>query len=303
MPFCICLPQRGAGAAKATDGGRMPFRIIRDDITRVRADAIVNTANPDPVFGRGTDYAVYKAAGAAELLAERRKIGVMQAGEVCATPAFHLSAKYIFHTVGPGWTGGKHGELDQLASCYRKSLMLAVQLGIQSIAFPLIATGINGFPKDKALETALETIRTFLEHDELDVTLVVFNKDAFVLSSALARSVDQFIDDNYAGAQETEEYGGAASPDCLRSFQAMRTMVREGKADARTAADMNALDGWLGQLGDDAVLKECYGSGRGGQFFDGRAFEELSTEEKGMARSIARQEMLAGWCRPCSACR
>nr|MCR5220602.1 macro domain-containing protein [bacterium] len=110
----------------------MPFKIIRDDITKVATDAIVNTANPEPTYGNGTDYAVYMAAGAKELLAERAKIGAMRTGEVFVTPAFRLPAKYIIHAVGPGWIDGNHGELDVLASCYRKSLLMAKQMNLES---------------------------------------------------------------------------------------------------------------------------------------------------------------------------
>ena len=193
----------------------MPFRIIRNDITKVKADAIVDTANPEPTYGRGTDYAVYMAAGAEDLLAERRKIGRMRSGEVFITPAFRLPAKYIIHAVGPGWSGGDHGELACLASCYRKSLLLAKQMRLRSIAFPLISTGVNGFPKDEALRTALDAIAAFLENDEMDVTLVVLNKEAFVLSAGLAEDVRQFIDDNYADELHAREYGHAARAERL----------------------------------------------------------------------------------------
>ena len=120
----------------------MPFRIIRTNLTKVHADAIVNTANPMPVFGDGTDRAIYMAAGAEELLAERRKIGAISRGEAAVTKAFRLPARFIIHTVGPVWQGGDHGEFETLRSCYRKSLFLAEQLGCQSIAFPLISTGV-----------------------------------------------------------------------------------------------------------------------------------------------------------------
>ena len=196
----------------------MPFKIIRDDITRVKADAIVNTANPEPIYGSGTDYAVYMAAGAEELLAERKKIGAMQTGEVFVTPAFRLPAKYIIHAVVPGWINGNHGELDDLASCYRKSLLMAKQMHLESIAFPLIATEVNGFPKDKALKTALETIAAFLEHNEIDVTLVVFNREAFVLSASLTDDVRQFIDGNYAGKRQAEEYDTGRAPEASMSM-------------------------------------------------------------------------------------
>ena len=116
------------------------FRIIRNDITRVAADAIVNTANPEPCFGSGSDTAVSEAAGAEELLAERRKIGRITPGACAVTPAFRLPAKYIIHTVGPVWQGGDHGEYNVLRSCYRESMRLADILGCESIAFPLIAS-------------------------------------------------------------------------------------------------------------------------------------------------------------------
>ena len=144
----------------------MPFQIIRNDITKVKADAIVNTANPNVVVGSGTDSAIYHAAGEKELLAERKKIGIMMPGEVAYTPAFNLDAKYIIHTIGPSWIDGNHNEREILHSCYEKSLNLAAELECKSIAFPLIATGVYGFPKDEALQIALAEINKFLlSHD------------------------------------------------------------------------------------------------------------------------------------------
>ncbi len=189
----------------------MSFRIIRNDITKVKADAIVNTANPEPIFASGTDRAVYLAAGEKKLLAERKKIGRIQTGEVAVTPAFKLKAKYIIHTVGPVWYDGTRGELEALASCYRKSLLIAEQLKCRSIAFPLISTGVYGFPKDRALSVAMETIEEFLRDSDMDVTLVVFNKSAFDLSAELVEDVRQFIDDHYVEERHLEEYGGTLS--------------------------------------------------------------------------------------------
>lgn len=186
----------------------MPFKIIRNDITKVRADAIVNTANPEPIFAAGTDGAIYMAAGAEQLLAERKKIGTIGAGEAAVTPAFALPAKYIIHTVGPAWWDGNHGEYEELASCYRKSLLLARQLGCESIAFPLISTGVYGFPKDRALSIALEEIADFLSENEMDVTLVVFDKSSFDLSASLVADVGQYIDDHYAEEQHKKEHSG-----------------------------------------------------------------------------------------------
>ncbi len=183
------------------------FKIIRNDITKVTADAIVNTANPEPCYGGGTDSAVYTAAGAEELLAERKKIGSISPGEAAVTYAFALPAKYIIHTVGPAWIDGAHGEFDILRSCYRKSLLLADQLGCGSIAFPLIATGVYGFPKDKALQIALSVFREHLEDSDLDVTLVVFGPESFRIASGLTERIEEYIDDNYAGERAAAEYG------------------------------------------------------------------------------------------------
>ncbi|MBQ6364332.1 MAG: macro domain-containing protein [Lachnospiraceae bacterium] len=199
----------------------MPFRIVRNDITRVRADAVVNTANPEPDYGRGTDYAIYRAAGAAELLEARRRIGFIEPGEAAVTPAFALHADFIIHTVGPVWAGGTDGEAEILSSCYRKSLLLAEQLGCRSVAFPLISAGVYGFPKDLALKIATEEIGAFLEVHDLEVILAVFNKEVFELSSALTGDVQQYITDHYVEERVEEEYrdygaapsSGAARPD------------------------------------------------------------------------------------------
>ncbi len=184
----------------------MPFTIIRQDITRVQADAIVNTANPDPQYGEGTDYAIYQAAGEEQLLEERRKIGKITPGEAAVTPALALQAKYIIHTVGPVWQGGESGEMETLASCYRKSLYLAETLRCKSVAFPLISAGTYGFPKEQALQIALDTIRDFCRESEMNVILAVFNKDAFRLSSELLDDVKQYVEDHYVEERWGEEH-------------------------------------------------------------------------------------------------
>ena len=187
----------------------MPFQIIRNDITKVKADVIVNTANPDPVIGSGTDSAVYHAAGQQQLLAERKRIGHIAPGRIAVTPAFNLSAKYIIHTVGPSWEDGSHGEREILHSCYEKSLGKAAELKADSIAFPLIATGVYGFPKDEALNIALAEIGKFLLTHEMEVILVVFDRKAFELSGRLAGDIDEFIDDHGVLIAREAEYGGS----------------------------------------------------------------------------------------------
>ncbi|MCD8126980.1 MAG: macro domain-containing protein [Clostridiales bacterium] len=184
----------------------MPFKIIRNDITKVKADAIVNTANPHPTYASGTDAAIYKAAGAELLLAERKKIGEMERGQAAVTSAFALSAKYIIHTVGPAWVDGTHGEFDVLSSCYENCLTTAAELQCESIAFPLIATGVYGFPKGRALQIAVSVISHFLLSHDMQVILVVFDRHAFELSGKLFQDVDTFIDENYIARQRKEEY-------------------------------------------------------------------------------------------------
>ncbi len=196
----------------------MPFQIIRNDITKVKADVIVNTANPEPIYAGGTDCAVYEAAGAEELLAERKKIGVIRRGEIAVTDAFELKARYIIHAVGPVWKNGKTGEFDVLASCYRKSLNKAFELGCRSIAFPLLATGVYGFPKDKALQIAIREISSFLLRHDMTVTLVVFDRASFELSGKVFEDVAALIDDTSVLKQRDFEYGDAF-PEDERSLQ------------------------------------------------------------------------------------
>ncbi|MGI6500573.1 MAG: macro domain-containing protein [Anaerostipes sp.] len=184
----------------------MPFKIVRNDITKVKADAIVNTANPKPIFANGTDSAIYHAAGEKKLLAERKKIGDIEPGNVAVTPAFHLDAKYIIHTVGPVWVDGKRGEEQTLFSCYDKSLQKALELGCKSIAFPLISTGVYGFPKDLALQVAISVISSFLMKNDMLISLVVFDRKAFELSGNLFQGVDTFIDENYVREKKATEY-------------------------------------------------------------------------------------------------
>lgn len=200
----------------------MPFQIIRNDITKVKADAIVNTANPEPVIGSGTDSAIYKAAGARKLLAERKKLGSIAPGAAAYTRAFRLNAKYIIHTVGPAWNGGDHGERDILRACYKNSLAAAAELECESIAFPLIATGVYGFPKDEALRIALDEINIFLLSHDMNVILAVLDRDSFELSARLSGDIRAYIDNHSAAAICAAEYGGAAHAPAAQSHDAIK---------------------------------------------------------------------------------
>lgn len=174
----------------------MPFEIVRNDIVNMHADAIVNTANPLPVIGAGTDAGIHAAAGP-ELLAARKRIGTIDVGGAAITPGFRLSARYVIHTVGPRWRGGGAGEEQLLERCYANALDLARQHGCASIAFPLISAGTYGFPRDRALQIALRAISGFLMEHEMQVFLVVFNREAFQLSEKLFRGVRSYIDEHY----------------------------------------------------------------------------------------------------------
>lgn len=184
----------------------MPFEIVRNDIVNIQVDAVVNTANPNPVIGSGVDSGIHKKAGP-ELLAARQKIGCIDFGDAVITPGFGLDTKYVIHTVGPVWENGNHGEEQILSSCYRKSLELAKEHKCESVAFPLIATGNYGFPKALALQIAVREISTFILENEMQIYLVVFGKEAFALSEKLFKSVSSYIDENYIRSKTIDEYG------------------------------------------------------------------------------------------------
>lgn len=186
----------------------MAFQIIRNDITKVKADAIVNTANPDVAIGEGVDSAIYKAAGEKELLAARRKVGFLPEGTVGVTPAFGLDAKYIIHASGPWWDGGEDGEEELLRDCYDCSLMEAYELGCESIAFPLLATGSYGFPRELALRIAIDSFSRFLEHFDMNIYLVVFDKESVSVSSKMFKGLQEYIDENYVKGAIEDEYAG-----------------------------------------------------------------------------------------------
>ena len=184
----------------------MPFEIVRNDITNIRVDAIVNTANPRPVIGPGVDSTIHEKAGP-QLLAARQEIGDISCGCAAITPAFGLDAKYVIHTVGPVWDGGRCGEETLLRNCYDNSLKLALAHGCESIAFPLISTGNYGFPKDKALQIAISAFSEFLMEHEMQIYLVVFDRKAFKLSEQLFQGVASYIDQNYVDSREQAVYG------------------------------------------------------------------------------------------------
>lgn len=166
----------------------MPLTLVQQDIVTIRVDAIVNAANTALQMGGGVCGAIFRAAGAAELQAACDKLAPIKTGEAVITPGFNLPARYVIHTAGPVYRGGNHGEEELLRSCYLNSLKLAVEEQCESMAFPLISSGIYGYPPEEALKVAIRAIRDFLEGHDLDVRLVLFDKGLYAVGLQLLES-------------------------------------------------------------------------------------------------------------------
>lgn len=216
----------------------MPFEIVRNDITNMHVDAIVNTANPKPVIGYGVDAGIHRKAGP-KLLEARQKIGVIPVGEAAITPGFDLSAKYVIHAVGPVWVDGSHKEESLLRACYERSLKLARRYRCRSVAFPLMSAGNHGFPKPLALQIAMNAISEFLMENEMQVYLVVFSRDAFQLSEKLFQGISSFIDEHYILEKNLQQYG-LEDKCALRGIQQeliLREQMRRRQAEETACFD------------------------------------------------------------------
>ena len=174
----------------------MPLQMVRNDITTMKVDAIVNAANSTLLGGGGVDGAIHQAAGK-ELLEECRTLGGCPTGQAKITKGYRLPAHYVIHTVGPIWHGGGHGEREKLVSAYRTSLALALEQGCETVAFPLISSGAYGYPKDQALKVAVDTIGDFLLCHDMTVYLVIFDRAAYTIGGKLFSNIAAYIDDHY----------------------------------------------------------------------------------------------------------
>lgn len=230
----------------------MPLEIIRNDITKVHVDAIVNAADTSLLGEGGADGAIHQAAGP-QLREECKRLGGCETGKVKMTRGYDLPAKYVIHTVGPVWHGGCNNEEKLLAECYRKSLRLAKDHNLKSIAFPLISSGVFGYPKDKALKTAISVIGDFLLENDMMVYLVVYDKAAFVLSEMLFSSIKQYIDDRYVEENIINYRGRLSDRNMMHEYHIeeskLSAEIKPKKRSKRSLEDViNHLDETFSQM-------------------------------------------------------
>ena len=235
----------------------MPLEIVRNDITKMKVDAIVNAANETLLGGGGVDGCIHRAAGP-ELLQECRTLGGCRTGEAKLTGAYRLPCKYVIHTVGPVWNGGKYGEREQLASCYRSSLALAKEHGCETVAFPLISSGIFGYPKDQALRVAVDTIGEFLLHNDMTVYIVIFSRTAYQISSKLFADIAEYVDDHYVDAHTDSQRERLRRMSVLES----RTLSADAAAAPMAVGGLDSLLAHLDAGFSETLLKLIDRSGK-----------------------------------------
>ena len=235
----------------------MPLEIVRNDITKMKVDAIVNAANETLLGGGGVDGCIHRAAGP-ELLAECRTLGGCKTGDAKITKAYRLPCQYVIHTVGPMWNGGSHGERKLLVSCYRTSLALAKEHGCETVAFPLISSGIFGYPKDQALRVAVDTIGEFLLHNDMTVYIVIFSRTAYQISSKLFADIAEYVDDHYVDVHTDSQRERLRRMSVLES----RTLSADAAAAPMAVGGLDSLLAHLDAGFSETLLKLIDRSGK-----------------------------------------
>lgn len=238
----------------------MPLEIVRNDITKMEVDVIVNAANSALQEGGGVCGAIFSASGADKLQAACNEIGGCSVGRAVMTEGFQLQAKKIIHTVGPIWHGGSSNEEKLLSNCYKNSLSLAVEHGYESIAFPLISTGIYGYPKEQAIQIAISTISAFLMDHEIHVYIVVYDKDALGVTKRLFPKIEQYIDEHYVEKEDTHFFQERRNSnyEFEQVFELKEEQVLESQVFSKESLSENlksrSLEAVLNQLDDSFAV-------------------------------------------------
>ena len=249
----------------------MPLEIVRNDITKMKVDAIVNAANETLLGGGGVDGCIHRAAGP-ELLAECRTLGGCKTGDAKITKAYRLPCQYVIHTVGPMWNGGSYGERKLLVSCYRTSLALAKEHGCETVAFPLISSGIFGYPKDQALRVAVDTIGEFLLHNDMTVYIVIFSRTAYQISSKLFADIAEYVDDHYVDAHTDSQRERLRRMSVLES----RTLSADAAAAPMAVGGLDSLLAHLDAGFSETLLKLIDRSGKK----DSKIYKKANVDRK-----------------------
>ena len=257
----------------------MPLQIIRNDITKMSVDAIVNAANTSLLGGGGVDGCIHRAAGP-ELLAECSTLHGCETGSAKITKGYRLPCKYVIHAVGPRWRDGKHREQELLESCYRTSLNLAKENGCQSVVFPLISSGIYGYPKDQALKVAVDTISTFLLENEMMVYIVIFDRKAYQISGKLFADIAAYIDDRYVEehtdrrAEQRRRLEALSEESCLEA--ALAPMPPETICESYSGQSLEEALGQMDESFSEMLLRKIDESG----MTDAQCYKKANIDRK-----------------------